>query len=491
MRHPVLLTLLALLAMVLVVAAGRDYYKILGVSPGSSKRDIKKQYKTLSKKYHPDKNPGNKEAEDKFVELAEAYEVLADDDKRRIYDQYGEDGLKQQGGGGQQFHNPFDIFGQFFGGGGHYGQQAQDQERKGPDLHVDLEVTLEDLYVSTVIEADVSKQVVCDHCHGSGAKDPNDVTTCNVCQGHGVKVVRQMLGPGIFQQMQTTCDQCGGRGKVIREQCPVCKGKKVKRGNGQLTIQVEKGMEDGQTIVSCGGGVFLAFWFWSLSGITGERRGLREKFDVSSLHHVTHDSSSFSLCHRMSYQVFERESDEAPDTIPGDVVFTLRQAAHPTFVRQGHNLYAKETINLIQVCILSAPTSHQFCVCPFLRNVHFAHPLLFHLGPHRLREEHHPPRRCHRDAQARGHCYTAWVRADRQRAGHAPLRERFEEGQPVRRVLRRVSNKDRSRGCRIAQEGCAFPRADGKRARGVIDAWGYLDDWECLFCVQEACVTVT
>ncbi|RUS30153.1 hypothetical protein BC938DRAFT_479787 [Jimgerdemannia flammicorona] len=290
MRHTLLLTLLALLAPVLLAAAGRDYYKILDVSRGAHKRDIKKQYKALSKKYHPDKNPGNKEAEDKFVELAEAYEVLVDEDKRRIYDQYGEEGLKQ--GGGQNFHDPFDIFGQFFGGGGHF--QKNQQERKGPDLLVDLDVTLEELYLGTDIDVDVSKQVYCDHCRGTGAKNPEDVKTCPVCQGSGTRIIRHVLAPGMFQQTQTTCDQCGGKGKIIKEQCPVCEGRKVRRGNEQMTITIERGLADRQSIV------------------------------------------------------FEREGDESPDIIPGDIIYTIRQVAHPTFVREGNNLYVKETINLIE-----------------------------------------------------------------------------------------------------------------------------------------------
>ncbi|OZJ04624.1 hypothetical protein BZG36_02062 [Bifiguratus adelaidae] len=283
-------TYFALLLLCFVISVyARDYYKILDVSRNASSREIKKAYKALSKKYHPDKNPGDKEAEQKFVELAEAYEVLNDEEKRRIYDQYGEEGLKQ-GGGQQGFHNPFDIFAQFFGGGGHFGHQ----ERKGKDLQLALEVTLEDLYSGTTIEIDVSKQVICDHCRGTGAEDPDDIETCPTCQGRGVKVIRHQLAPGMIQQVQTTCDACGGKGKVIKHQCSVCKGKKVRRGNEQLTLVVEKGMSDG--------------------------------------HHV----------------IFERESDEHPDYVPGDIIFTLTTLPHERFVREGNNLYTKETITLIE-----------------------------------------------------------------------------------------------------------------------------------------------
>lgn len=116
-------------------------------------------------------------------------------------------------------------------------------------------MSLEELYIGKVIEADVSKQLICDHCRGTGAKDPDAVTSCPSCGGRGIKIVRQNLGPGFYQQMQTTCDQCGGKGKIIEHHCPVCKGKKVRRGNEQLTITVEKGMADGASIVSIDCGV--------------------------------------------------------------------------------------------------------------------------------------------------------------------------------------------------------------------------------------------
>ncbi|RIA89230.1 hypothetical protein C1645_772896 [Glomus cerebriforme] len=270
---------------------GQDYYSVLGVSRSASSREIKKKYKQLSKKYHPDKNPGDKEAEQKFVQLAEAYEVLSDDEKRQIYDKYGEEGLKQQNQGGGGFHNPFDIFASFFGGG-HFGHQSQ-SERQGPSIVMELEVELKELYLGTQIEVDVSKQVICEHCRGSGAKNANDVITCNVCGGRGMKVVKQQLGPGIFQQFHSTCDTCGGKGKIIKSKCPVCNGKKVRRGNEQLTIIVEKGQDDDGTIV------------------------------------------------------FEKEGDESPDTIPGDIIFKVKTLPDSIFERKGNDLYAKQTISLI------------------------------------------------------------------------------------------------------------------------------------------------
>ncbi|TPX67234.1 hypothetical protein SpCBS45565_g03941 [Spizellomyces sp. 'palustris'] len=291
LRIAVLVAFIVLLLDIPSVLAGSDYYGVLGVDRSATKRQIKKAYKELSKKHHPDKNPGDKDAEAKFVELAQAYEVLADDEKRRIYDQYGEEGLK--GGGHQQFHNPFDIFAQFagFGGGFGFGHQHA-QQRKGPEVAINLEVTLEELFLGTTIEVEINKQIICPTCRGLGAKRAEDVVKCTACNGAGIRIVRQMLGPGMYQQMQTTCDACGGRGKLVKSKCPACEGNKVKRGSHQLTVTIERGMYDGQQIV------------------------------------------------------MDREADESPDTTPGDLIFTLNTLPHPTFTRKGDNLYVKEVITL-------------------------------------------------------------------------------------------------------------------------------------------------
>ncbi|KAG0947206.1 hypothetical protein G6F57_002118 [Rhizopus arrhizus] len=285
--------LLAALLLVAIVCAARDYYDVLDVPRDAPKAQIKRHYKKLSRVYHPDKNPGDDEAEQKFMELANAYEVLMDDEKRAIYDRYGEEGLKQNqnGGGGNPFHDPFDIFSHFFGGGGRHARQ---QENRGPDVVIPLEVTFEDLFNGANIEVDVSKQVLCDHCHGSGARRSEDIHTCTVCDGHGMIIKRAQVGPGMFQQFQQQCSTCGGKGKIIKHACPVCAGKKVRRGNENYTIRVEKGMKDGQTII------------------------------------------------------LEEESDEYPETIPGNIVFVINAAPHTIFERRGDNLYTTKHITLIE-----------------------------------------------------------------------------------------------------------------------------------------------
>ncbi|ORY03013.1 heat shock protein DnaJ family protein [Basidiobolus meristosporus CBS 931.73] len=277
-----------------VVQAGADYYAVLGISRDATLHQVKKAYRKLSKQYHPDKNPGDKEASKKFMELNEAYEALSDDEKRRIYDRYGEEGLKQeqQGGG----HNPFDFFSQFFGGGGsrsNNGDFFHTPERRGPSINMDLEVDLKDLYLGVDLEVDIAKQVICHHCHGSGAKDPSDVQVCSTCNGRGIRTIRQQFGPAI-QIMQTECDVCQGKGKVIKTQCPHCHGNKVERGYEQLTVIVQKGTADNHRIV------------------------------------------------------YEKEGDQHPDITPGDIIFTIRTNPHERFTRQGHNLYARENITLVE-----------------------------------------------------------------------------------------------------------------------------------------------
>ncbi|KAJ3385616.1 DnaJ- protein scj1 [Entophlyctis sp. JEL0112] len=276
-----------LLALATLALAGKDYYAVLGVNRSALKREIKKAYKDLSIKWHPDKNPGNKAAEEKFMELAQAYEILSDDEKRRIYDQYGEEGL--QGNAGQQFHNPFDIFSQF-GFGSH--RNSGPQERKGPEISIPLRVTLEELFNGEQLEVDVNKQVICPVCRGSGAKNANDVKTCHSCNGQGIKIVRQQLAPGMFQQMQTTCDVCGGKGKIVKSKCTSCHGHKVKRGSHQISVSVERGMPDG--------------------------------------HHI----------------IFENEGDEHPDITSGDIHFVVETLDHPVFTRNGNDLKMSRQISL-------------------------------------------------------------------------------------------------------------------------------------------------
>ncbi|KAI9596396.1 hypothetical protein BDF19DRAFT_438967 [Syncephalis fuscata] len=296
----VLLLLGLLLCQTLLVAASdKDYYAILGVDRDASTAQIKKSYRRLSKRYHPDKNSGDKAAEQKFIELSNAYEVLSDTEKRRRYDLYGADGVEGNGGngGGFNFHDPFDIFSQFFGGGrggGNDGGFFQKSERKGPKTLVGLTVTLEELYTGTDIEVDVARQEICGHCEGSGARSSEHIHNCEACGGHGVRLVRQMLAPGMYTEMQSTCDVCGGKGTTIKEHCPVCSGKKVVRGSEQITVAVEPGMQHDEALT------------------------------------------------------FEGEGDASSEYAAGDVVFVIRQQPHAIFTRDGAHLHMERNITLLE-----------------------------------------------------------------------------------------------------------------------------------------------
>ena len=242
--------------------------------------------------YHPDKNPGDEEAHRKFLDVAAAYEVLSDKEKRRVYDQVGEDGLKEQekrkaGGGG---HDPF---GGMFGG--MFGQRGGDGgEKRGDDLTLDLVVTLEELYLGCVKEVRVYGRHLCEHCRGSGADSEGDVQQCRECGGKGHTIIMQPIGPGFMQQIQQTCNRCHGTGRTIKKQCHVCHGRKTQRGSRTLDIQVEQGMADDAKIE------------------------------------------------------FEHAADESPDHAAGHVIFRILTAQHANFTRRKDDLHYTQRLTLLQ-----------------------------------------------------------------------------------------------------------------------------------------------
>ncbi|KAF4901264.1 DnaJ-related protein SCJ1 [Colletotrichum fructicola] len=231
--------LLLLLCLVQVALCVEDYYKVLGINKSASDREIKSAYRKLSKKYHPDKNPGDDTAKDKFVEVSEAYEALIDPETRKIYDQYGHEGLKQQqqGGGGFHRHDPFDVFSRFFGGGGHFGGHGQ---RRGQDVNVRIGIALRDFYNGINTEFQWDKQHICEDCDGTGSAD-GTVDTCGVCGGRGVRIVKHQLAPGMYQQVQMQCDACGGRGQSIKHKCHTCGGARVVRKPTTVQLTVARG----------------------------------------------------------------------------------------------------------------------------------------------------------------------------------------------------------------------------------------------------------
>ncbi len=239
----------------------RDYYEVLGVSKGASADELKKAYRKLAIQYHPDKNPGDSAAEEKFKEAAEAYEVLSNDEKRRRYDQYGHSGMGNQGGfgGGMSmddiFSNFGDVFGDFFGGGfsGFGRGRSSNRTPQGSNLRIRVKLTLEEIAHGVEKKVKVSRQVHCDACSGSGAKSGSSPTTCSTCHGSGrvVRVTNTFLG-----QMQTsaTCPHCNGEGKVITDRCTSCNGSGLKKGEDVISIKIPPGVEEGMQLSLSGKG---------------------------------------------------------------------------------------------------------------------------------------------------------------------------------------------------------------------------------------------
>lgn len=231
----------------------RDYYEVLGVEKGAEAKDIKKAYKRLAMKYHPDRTKGDKELEVKFKEIQEAYEILSDDQKRAAYDRYGHDGVDPSrgaggfGGGNADFGDIFgDVFGDIFGGGGRRGQS---RAQRGSDLRYNLELSLEDAVRGKSVDIKVPTWVSCDSCDGSGAKKGTSAKTCPTCHGAGQVTMRQ----GFFA-VQQTCPTCNGRGKIIPEPCSKCHGEGRVEKTKTLSVKIPAGVDTGDRIRLTGEG---------------------------------------------------------------------------------------------------------------------------------------------------------------------------------------------------------------------------------------------
>jgi molecular chaperone DnaJ len=230
----------------------RDYYKVLDVARTATEVEIKKSYRRLAMKFHPDRNPNDHEAEEKFKECKEAYEVLTDAQKRAIYDQYGHEGLAARGGGGggfsaaDAFSDIFgDVFGDIFGGGRRGGRQVF----RGADLRYDLELDLEQAVFGHESEVEFTTLGECETCKGSGAEPKSKVATCETCHGSGQVRMQQ----GIFA-VQQTCPRCKGRGQVITEPCDTCLGQGRIRKKKTLAVKVPAGVDNGDRIRLAGEG---------------------------------------------------------------------------------------------------------------------------------------------------------------------------------------------------------------------------------------------
>jgi molecular chaperone DnaJ len=236
--------------------AKRDYYEVLGVQKNASEDEIKRAYKKMAIQYHPDRNPGDKEAEEKFKEAAEAYEVLHDPQKRQRYDQFGFDAVSGVGGGGG-FTDVNDIFSAFgdifesmgFGGFGGFGGgrgRRQKPVYKGRDQRLRVELTLEEIVNGTTKKFKIKNDVVCDHCHGSGSED-GKVETCTRCGGSGVVVQTHQSVFGMMQS-QSVCPDCHGEGTVIKNKCHDCHGEGIKPGESIIEVNFPAGLAEGMVL---------------------------------------------------------------------------------------------------------------------------------------------------------------------------------------------------------------------------------------------------
>lgn len=268
-------------------------YDTLNIAPTATQAEIKKGYRKMAMKWHPDKNQGNPEAEAKFKEVSKAFEILSDSDKRSIYDRAGMEGLKQseQGGGGGGM-DPFDIFGSFFGGG--MGGRRGRQSNRTKDVVHELKVKLKDLYCGTKKTMRLTRKTSCEKCNGSGFKSGEGDATCGACRGRGFTVEMRPIGPGFVQQVQVKCSRCGGTGRYvpIKDRCKACDGQGVVNKKKVLEVHIDKGMSDGQKIT------------------------------------------------------FTGEADEEPGKETGDVVMVIDEVQHETFQRKNLDLIMKLQIEL-------------------------------------------------------------------------------------------------------------------------------------------------
>uniref|UniRef100_A0A8D0G840 Uncharacterized protein n=1 Tax=Sphenodon punctatus TaxID=8508 RepID=A0A8D0G840_SPHPU len=268
------------------------YYDLLGVKPCATLDEIKRAYRRLALKYHPDKNPNEGE---RFKHISQAYEVLSDPNKRSLYDRLGERAMKDGSAGGRGgFGPPMDIFDLFFGGGG-VRMHGPRGERRGKTVIHQLSVTLEDLYNGTTRKLSLQKNIICNSCRGRGAKEGTD-GRCPKCHGSGMEVIVHQLGPNVVHHIQTVCTQCQGQGEWVRprDRCLVCNGRKVTREKKILSVHLDKGMTDRQKIT------------------------------------------------------FHQEGDQVPGLEPGDIVIILDQKEHPVFQRRGNDLFVKREIDLVE-----------------------------------------------------------------------------------------------------------------------------------------------
>src|SRR5215831_4137445 len=320
-------------------ATKRDYYEILGVNRTADAEEIKKSYRKLALQFHPDRNPGDKESEEKFKEASEAYEVLSHPDKRSLYDQYGHAGPRQAGfqgftDVGDIFSHFGDIFGDIFGfGGGPFGGRRGPSNR-GADLELALTLTFEEAVRGVTREIEVERRVRCDECKGSGAKSGSGPVTCSTCGGRGQVVHAQ----GFFM-ISTTCPTCRGEGTTIKDPCSRCRGSGLVLRAEKLTVTVPPGVEDGMRLRLSGKGEpgprgGAAGHLYVHLRVKPDERWHREGDDLYCEADITYAQAALGDTVPVPTLDGDVDVDIAPGTQPGDTV-TLRGKGVPHVDRNG------------------------------------------------------------------------------------------------------------------------------------------------------------
>ena len=311
------------------MADKRDYYEVLGLKKGASADEIKKAYRQMAKKYHPDLNPGDKEAEAKFKECNEAYEVLSDDDKRSRYDQFGHAGVDPNfgagagGGAGFDGFDMGDIFSSFFGGGfGGFGSQRQNPNapQRGSDIQTNITITFEEAAMGCKKAVNVQRNEVCDECSGSGAAKGTHTQTCPECNGRGQVLTQQRTMLGVMQ-VQKPCSRCGGKGTIIPNPCQKCRGTGRIRRSSTVEVNIPAGIDDRQALNMRGEGS---------KGTNGGPAGdLRVGINVMSHKYFVRDGYNVWYDATISFAQAALGSEIIVPTLYGDVKYTVPAGTQP------------------------------------------------------------------------------------------------------------------------------------------------------------------
>lgn len=303
----------------------RDYYEVLGVSKSASSDDLKKAYRNLAKKYHPDANPGDKEAEAKFKEASEAYAILSDDEKRRQYDQFGHSAFDGGAGGGGGFDfsgfDFSDIFGSFFGGGGgdfdFFGGRGgrNNGPSKGANIRYRIKISFDEAVKGCTKNISLDLKDTCKTCNGSGAKAGTSPTTCGKCGGSGQVVMNQQSLFGMVRNV-TTCPECRGSGKIIKDKCPDCRGEGYTTSNKTIEVSIPAGIDDGQAVRIRDKGE---------PGKNGGPRGdLLVEVMVASHPNFQRDGYDIYSSVPISFTQAALGGDIRISTVDGDVIYTVK-----------------------------------------------------------------------------------------------------------------------------------------------------------------------